>query len=162
EKVGQRPVLTDTGLDLVYNGSNQTVGLRWTALDIPPHAIIKAAWIQFTSRDSRSEVTSLTIRGQAADNATTFNTNTNNISSRPRTTAQATWAPAAWTIGQAGADQRTPDLSALIDEIVSRPGWARGNALAIIVTGTGHRVATSYEGSHAAAPLLHIEYSPDF
>jgi hypothetical protein len=44
----------------------------------------------------------------------------------------------------------------VIQEIVNRSGWASGNALALIVTGTGERVAESYDGS--AAPELHIEY----
>jgi len=30
-------------LELVYDGSNQTVGMRWTALAIPPGASITAA-----------------------------------------------------------------------------------------------------------------------
>src|SRR5262249_60512024 len=106
---------------------------------VPPHAIIRSASIQVTSRDPRTEPTSLTIRGQASDNAPTFTTVTTNISSRPGTTAQATWAPAAWTTGQAGAAQRTPDLSAVIDEIVNRPGWTRGNALPLLATGSGRR-----------------------
>jgi len=64
-----------------------------------------------------------------------------------------------WTAaGDAGPEQRTPNLAAVIQEIVNRPGWASGNALAIIVTGTGRRVAESYNGVPAAAPLLHVEY----
>ena len=38
------------------------------------------------------------------------------------------------------------------------PGWSSGNALALIVTGTGERVAEAYEGDQAGAPLLHVEY----
>jgi PKD repeat protein len=64
-----------------------------------------------------------------------------------------------WTAGEAGANQRTPDLAAVIQEIVNRSGWASGNALAIIVTGTGHRTAWSYNGNASLAPLLHVEYA---
>src|SRR5207247_2119708 len=59
---------------------------------------------------------------------------------------------------EAGPNQRTPDLGAVIQEIVSRPGWVSGNALVIIVTGNGHRTAYSWDGSHTGAPLLHVEY----
>ncbi len=48
----------------------------------------------------------------------------------------------------------------MIQEIVTRPGWASGNSLAIIITGTGHRTAEAYDGVPARAPLLHIEYRP--
>ena len=58
----------------------------------------------------------------------------------------------------AGPEQRTPDLAAVLQEIVDHPGWAAGNALAILITGSGERVAESYNGLPAAAPLLHVEY----
>ena len=36
--------------------------------------------------------------------------------------------------GEAGPSQRTPNLAAVVQEVVDRPGWASGNALAIMVT----------------------------
>ncbi|TMQ61754.1 MAG: PKD domain-containing protein [Candidatus Eisenbacteria bacterium] len=81
------------------------------------------------------------------------------MSTRPRTTASTSWVPVAWVAGEAGANQRTPDLAALIQEVVSRPGWASGNALVLIVTGSGHRCAWSFDGKPSAAPLLHVEYT---
>ncbi len=82
------------------------------------------------------------------------------VSSRARTTASVTWTPPPWTvIGAAGADQRIPSLVALVQEVVNRPGWASGNALMLIATGSGRRTAQSFEGKAAAAPLLHVEYT---
>src|SRR5207244_11296716 len=52
-----------------------------------------------------------------------------------------------------------PDLSAVLQEIVNRPGWVGGNAVVLIITGTGKRVAKAYDEDHAGAPLLHVEYS---
>ena len=46
----------------------------------------------------------------------------------------------------------------MIQEIVSRGQWASGNALAVIITGSGHRTAESYNGSPSQSPLLHVEY----
>jgi hypothetical protein len=60
---------------------------------------------------------------------------------------------------EAGAKQQTPDLSAILDEIVSRPDWQPGNSLVIIITGNGERVAESYDGDQAGAPLLHVEFT---
>ncbi len=152
--------LTSSDLELVFDTSNQTVGVRWTALAIPPLATITAAYVQFVADESHSEATNLTIQGQAVDNAATFASTSGNLSAttRPRTTAVVAWSPAAWTAGQVGFGQRTPDLAAVIQQIVNRPGWLSGNALALIITGTGHRTAVSYEGSAAQAPLLHVEY----
>ena len=154
--------LNSTTLQMVlYSGGNQTVGMRWTSLAIPPGSTISAAYIQFTAKEAQSDSTYLYIRGQAADNPATFATGSLNISSRPRTTATATWQPASWpTVGAATAAQRTPDLTAVIQEVVSRPGWASGNALAIVINGIGLRTAYTLDGSATLAPLLHVDFTP--
>jgi hypothetical protein len=36
---------------------------------------------------------------------------------------------------------------------------ASGNALALVITGTGKRVAVAYDGIPAGAPLLRVEYA---
>ena len=53
----------------------------------------------------------------------------------------------------------TTDLSTVLQEVVDRPGWSAGNAVAFIITGTGTRTAESVEGSIAGAPLLHVEFA---
>src|SRR5262249_39031941 len=151
--------LTSSSLQLVIDGSNQqVVGLRWPNITIARGTAISAAYIQFTAKATESGATSLTINGQADDNAATFTTTSNSISTRPRTTASVAWSPNAWTSGQAGTDQRTPDLSAVIQEIVNRSGWASGNAIALVVTGTGTRTAYTFDGSSTQAAVLHLEY----
>jgi hypothetical protein len=52
-------------------------------------------------------------------------------------------------------------MSAVIQEIVDRPGWSSGNALAILITGSGKRVAESFDGDASGAPLLHLRYVVD-
>ena len=47
----------------------------------------------------------------------------------------------------------------MLREVVGRPGWASGNALALVITGTGHRTARAYDGKPAGAALLHVEYA---
>ena len=125
---------------------------------VPSGATVVNAYVQFQARRATSVATNLTIRGQASDNAATFSTAAFNISSRPRTTSSAQWSPPPWTtVGEAGANQRTSDLSAVLQEIINRPGWASGNALALIITGSGKRTAEAFEG--ARAPVLHIEFT---
>ena len=70
------------------------------------------------------------------------------------------WSPVPWnTVNEAGPNQRTPSLSSVVQEIVDRPGWSSGNALVFVITGTGERVAESYNGDRAGAPLLHVEFT---
>jgi hypothetical protein len=154
--------LTSSDLELVDDSGLQTVGMRFLNVTVPPGATIVNAYIQFQVDEATSVTTSLRIEGHDVDNAAVFTTASNNISSRVRTTAFQSWAPAAWnTVAAAGAPQRTPNISNVIKEIVDRPLWTGGNALVVIITGTtGKRVAEAYDGVPAAAPLLHIEYTP--
>ena len=146
-------------LDLVYDSGNQTIGLRFTDIAVPPGATIIRAHIQFEADATQSEPTNLLLQGQAADNPATFTNVDRNVSGRPRTAESAGWSPPPWTVvGEAGPDQRTSDLAVVIQEIVDRPGWASGNAIAIIITGTGKRTARTQEMHPSGAALLHIEY----
>ncbi|MEJ2139056.1 MAG: hypothetical protein P8Y61_06360 [Gammaproteobacteria bacterium] len=138
---------------------NQTVGMRFNNITIEPGSVVTNAWIQFTVDETSSEPTSLVIQGEASPDAAGFSTTAFSISSRPRTTAQVSWAPNSWTsVGAAGADQKTPDLSAVINEIIADGNWAYGNSVVILVTGSGKRVAESANGSAASAPVLHVEF----
>ncbi|MGZ8220901.1 MAG: hypothetical protein ACXWT0_04545, partial [Methylobacter sp.] len=154
--------LASSDLELTVDGTNQTVGMRFNSIAIPKGAVIQNAYVQFTVDETPSVTETLQVWGQAADNAATFTTAANNISSRTKTAASATWNPAAWpTVGAAGVDQQTPDIKAVIQEIVNRSGWTSGNSLAVIITGDGNgkRVAEAFEGAPSAAPLLHVEFA---
>ncbi|MGA1790807.1 MAG: PilC/PilY family type IV pilus protein [bacterium] len=63
------------------------------------------------------------------------------------------------SISDPGENPRTPDLKSIVQEIVDRSGWASGNAMVFIITGSGQRTAESYDGSSGKAPLLHIAYT---
>lgn len=158
--------LTSSDLDLLLDtgGSppvtNLAVGLRFPGITVPPGATIVNAFVQFTVDEVQSTATQLTIQGHAIDTAPTFTSSRRSISNRPLTTAAVSWTPVLWTtIGQSGPDQRTSNLAPIIQELISRPGWVTGNAIALILTGSGQRVAIAFEGAAGAAPLLHIEYT---
>ena len=151
--------LASSDLELTTDGSNQqVVGLRFTGLAIPAGASITAAYVQFQADEADSGAVALTVRAEAVDDAAAFVDVRDDLSSRPTTVASVGWSPPAWVRGDAGPAQQTPDLATVVQEIVNRPGWASGNALAIIVEGTGTRTAESFDGLAAAAPLLHVVY----
>jgi hypothetical protein len=147
-------------LELGYDGTtSQTVGIRFTGINIPQGAIITSAYIQFQANEVKTGATSLLIKGEDTDDASAFTSVKFNVSSRATTDASAAWTPAPWTVvGEHGLAERTPDLTAVVQEIVNRSGWAALNDMAFLVTGTGTRTADSYEYNPASAPLLHIEY----
>ena len=158
EASGGSVYLSSSDLELVDDGGLQTVGLRFAGIAVPKGATVTNAYVQFTVDEATTGAASLTIAGQATDNALTFTTASKNISSRARTVTATAWNPASWlTVGAAGVDQRTPNLSGIVQEIVNRNGWTEGNALSFIVSGSGKRTAEAFEGT--AKPVLRIEYT---
>ena len=153
--------LTSSDLEMMIDGTPQkVVGLRFAGLSIPAGSSVTGAYVQFQADESQSEATTLSIRGEAADNAAAFTTGSGSLTARLGTGTQAavSWpAILPWTAGQAGTEQRTPDLSPVIQEIVGRPGWRSGNALALLITGSGKRTAVSYDGAASGAAILHLE-----
>ena len=151
---------TSSDLELIRDGSDlQTVGIRFNSIGIPQGATITEAYIQFKVDETNSGSTSVTFRGQDAGNAAAFTTSDYNLSSRGQTAASASWQPVAWdTVGEAGSEHRSPDLSSIIQEIVDRGDWSSGNAIAILVSGSGERTAESYNGDSSGAPLLHVDW----
>ncbi len=138
----------------------QKVGMRFNSLSVPTGANINSAYITFRAvaadgPNSNSGATTLTIRGQAADNATTFITTDYDITNRTTTSASATWSPGTWTTG---TNYNTVDISSIVQEIVDRAGWASGNSMVIIITGSGSRSTYAYEGSPSTAPQLNISF----
>ena len=156
-------ILNSSDLDLTYDLTTlqRGSGLRFNGLVIPHGARILNAYVQFQVRNASSAAASLRIEAQNADNPGTFTATTADITGRSRTAAFVTWTPPAWTSG-AGPDQRTPNISSMVREVVSRPGWVSGNSLVIIITGTGDRSAQSWDyasvNNPAGIPTLHVEY----
>ena len=93
-------------------------------------------------------------------NASAFDNIDFNISDRNQTSASVSWSPAIWSsVGATAAEQRTSDLTSIVQEIVSETDWNSGNAMAFILTGSGKRVAEAYDGDQSGAPQLYIEYT---
>lgn len=150
--------ITSTDLELTRDRGDQLVGLRFTDLDIPVGAIITRAYVQFSANERDNRNTRLVVEAEATADAAPFAYD-DPISVRPRTDAAVEWSPPAWrTVGDTGPDQRTSDLSAVLQEVVGRPDWSPGNAVVLIISGTGKRVAEAFNGASDRAPLLHVEY----
>ena len=146
-------------LEFVDDGGDQVVGMRWASLPVPPGVNITSAYIEFTTDETDSGSTNLTFWGQAADSPGEFLSSNSDISNRSKTTASVAWngIPAWNTVGQT---HQTPDLAAVIQEVIDRPGWASGNSIVVISEGSGQRTAEAHDGVPSAAALLHVEYAP--
>ncbi len=150
------PAVTD--LDLGVQGRNANVtAMNWGGWTIPAGATITDAYIQFTASSNSVGSAAYTVYGEAADNPPLFST-TDDVVSRTATSSSVSWTPGTWTAGDSGTAQKTPDLTAIIQEIVDRPGYATGNNIVLAIDGKGSRQAVDYGNDPAAAPELCITY----
>ena len=139
---------------------NQMIGIRFANLDVPQGAVIESAVIDFTTDRDRSGSVSLNIAAQAIGDAPQFDSGTRrDVSNRATTGTTVPWnnLPTA----AVGESVSTPDISALVQDVVSRGDWSRGNAAAFIFSGnggTGFREYESFNGSSNNAPKLRIIY----
>jgi hypothetical protein len=125
--------LTSSDLELV---DNQVVGMRFNNIDIPQGAQIENAYIQFTVDETKGSGAGavLNFSAEAVDDAQGFSSTASDISNRTLTGASVQWDVPAWnTVGEADLDQQTPDLSAVIQEVVNRAGWTGLNSIVVVV-----------------------------
>lgn len=153
--VGGAVGLTSSDLELVNdNGVDQVVGLRFQNVDIPQGSSITEAYIKFMVDEISSDPTYLTIHCEASDNASVFTTTAGSISSRLKTSSSVQWDVPAWNTTD--IEKETPNLSSIVQEIVNRSGWSANSALVFIISGSGKRVAESYNGT--SPPMLHVKF----
>ena len=155
-----RPKLTvtySTGAGLA--DARQTVGLRFRDVGVPQGARVTGAWLEFTAAQSHTGSYSLTVHGEASDDAPAFTDTVNDIGARSRTGASVAWGNVeAWSSGNS---YQSPDLTTIVQEIVNRPNWCGGNAMAFMVSGIdalNRRIAHAYDGAPELAPILRVTY----
>lgn len=149
------------GYDELYMGNygNWYTGFKFDDIGVPKGVTITRAYIQFTAYRADYDQTVLTIRGEDNDDASSFSTSRGNITSRPLTTASATWNVSSWqNSGDKGTAQQTPDLKTIVQEIINRSDWDENDEMAFIFEGSGFRNVTSYEGNPNDAATLYIEW----
>jgi hypothetical protein len=159
QRAGGSIRLDSDDLELGEDSGPRLVGLRFIDVPLPPGATIVSAGLQFHASEPGSAPTLLYVEGQLADDAEAFRATDDDLGDRRRSVTRVAWSPPAWTdAGAAGAAQRSPDVAAVIQEIIDRPGWSSGNALALLVTGSGQRVADAFEKDPSRAPRLEVVY----
>jgi hypothetical protein len=147
----------DLSTDKDKAGNGQILGLRFQNVFVPKGANITGAHLEFTVDEINTEATSVVIRAQLANNAEPFVWGTGNVSNRALTMASIPWEIASWdTVGE---KQRSPDISALVQELVLQEGWSPNNSVVFVIEGTGQRAADAYESAPGKAVALEVEYN---
>lgn len=148
--------LGSSDLELVRDSETQIVGVRFNGIQLDRNSKIRNAYLQFTCDEPTSEPSTLIIAGEETGNAERFRDESHDLSSRSLTQAEIGWSPDPWLIAGASAKaHRTPDLTPIIQSVISRDDWKPGNSLAFMISGSGKRVASAWrKGKRNAATLV--------
>ncbi|MFK7997753.1 MAG: PilC/PilY family type IV pilus protein [Granulosicoccus sp.] len=157
----------ELNFELTGSGSN-VVALRFDDLNIPRGATINHAALEFSTAAIDAVGAKFTIVGLNSDDAPEFGTTPNALSTQiagaaQRTVTSVDWPLGEWRLGDGdngSLKERSADISSVITEIVNRPGWCGGNAMALFVTTDGNRAAVSSDGNVWEAPVLRVDYDP--
>lgn len=147
----------DGGKAKVYVGKNTLNGYRFASVPIPQGALVTEARLLVYAVGNYSASVSLRYRLEAADDSAVFTGASGELSSRPKTSGQVLDNPASWSRDF----NPSPDLRAILQEVVSRVGWQEGNAITVFVEDNrskGRRLAAQQEHDPAVAATLLVKF----
>jgi hypothetical protein len=122
--------MTSSDLELP---DGQVIGLRYLNVELPKDATIIEAYIIFTVDELEGdEPANLIIQGELVPDAPPFEAVDGYLRNRTTTNVTTKWSPEHYPT--AGVKVQTPDISAVINELIKQDGWASGNAMAIIIS----------------------------
>lgn len=175
--------LTAEQIEVGYASANNFkngAGLRFQNITVSQGMTIDAAYLTLTSIGNKSAATvNARITGEDVDDAAAWSNIADYQARRGTvvggandnfiTDAQVDWnAIATWSTGESGPDTTSPDIKAIIQEIVDRVGWASGQDMALWwddhddrsthASGTT-REGASWDNVTYDPPLLTIEYT---
>ena len=137
--------------------ADNTAGFQFASITLPKDATITTATLSANISATAGSGWSLKVYGEASDSCVNFQTTW--PSSRTLTAANVTW-----NIGSGTGWKTSPSIAAVIQEVVTRSGWASGHNLCLIVqdnqsTANTYQDAYSYDASPANAAKLSVNYS---
>jgi len=140
-------------LEMVANKS--AIGIHFDKVNVPQGVHIANAYLQFTAARPESRPTVLEIQAELSGNLPALKFAKGDLSRRHRTTASVIWEPNPWTT--VGEQERSPNLAPILEEVFAQAGWRPGNAVVLLMHGSGRRIAQLPDEDGRGAPKLYIE-----
>ncbi|MFQ5873026.1 MAG: hypothetical protein ACE5JL_04405, partial [Dehalococcoidia bacterium] len=144
------------------SGGVQDSGMRFTNVTIPAGSTIDVAYLTLTPGWNHTSSILTNILGEDADDPGAFDGTQADFDSRTRTTSFVAYdGSKAWTTD---VEENLTDMTAVVQEIIDRAGWASGQAQVYFWQDDGTTVGSNhgayqYNDSTTKAPKLHIEYT---
>jgi hypothetical protein len=142
-----------------HNGSYSITNVfRFTNVTVPVGAVITSAYLKFTAYSTEASSVKTKIAGIAEDNTGTMSSDP---TGRTKTTNKTDW-------DFSGVTQDTvytsPDIKAVIQEIIDRAGWNSGQAMGFFVSDDGTTSGNlysmyGYDDDSTKAPYIEINYT---
>lgn len=130
-----------------------SAGMQYNTVNIPPGSTITSAWLTFphTVDSTGLDPYPTTIDMEDSDSAT-LPVSYADVASRPRTTASVAWDIPTGGIGD---ESLSADFSAVLQEVVDRPGWASGNSLIVFIN---EEYTSAFNERGSSLPALNFTY----
>ena len=149
--------LTQADIDIGEEGYG---GFKFTGINLPEDAIISSAYIELTSKNDDTNVPSeVKIFGENSAAPLDYVNVDFDISSRAKTVEEVTWSMGVW---DADSVYQTPDLSAIITEVLNSRGGLYDGALNFVfqaISSEKREPFSADEGIDSLAPRLVINWT---
>ena len=135
-------------------------GLRFTGVTIPAGATVTSAHLEVTALTTQWTAMAFEMGAEGSANSAGFSATAppsqrTLVGPRVPHSSNAQWV--------AGTRYALEDMSAVVQAVVQQPGWASGQALSLVLHGTGgawsRKHAASAENGPATAPRLVVSYT---
>ena len=123
-----------TGESSIDLGRGNFVALRFSGVQIPRGAVIQSAVVELYGVSSLTSSVAIRYLAEDAGDSLALGTLAWSLSSRPRTQAFVDDAPAVWNPGVFNA---SPELKAIVQEVVEHSDWASGHSLTLFIADNG-------------------------
>ena len=142
------------------NNNNKLIGVRFENVNIPKDATIESAYLRLGSSANNTGSASIRIRGIAKNNIGELD----DLGKYGLSSINKTSSSTQWNVQPFNQNYwyPSPDISAVIQEIVNRGGWQAGNSLGLVFDNfNGNRAAYTYNGNASGAPQLIVSFKGD-
>jgi len=137
-------------------GVGTTVGLRFNKVKIPRGATLQSARLMVFPQSSQNAPTDLVIKAENIGHSPAVTNVNHNLTSRTMTTAQVNWTPEPFQFRR----EYTVDILPVVSEVIGRGDWCGGNALTLLIDGTGLRNVRAVEKQYGEQAVLQLAYDP--